>query len=198
MQKSWARVLFTGLLLSEVVLAQPAVPAKTEPQATVEPRSAPGPTHAYLARYAGEWDVAKTFYGRDGQVSKQTGTCTQTMIHGGRFLRSEFRFNSPTGETTGTGIIGFDSATGKFTTTWIDSRATRISHRESDKPFNNEEIKLKGVALGGPPSRQSQTVTRLEADDNRIVHRQYSLDDQGDERLVMELVLTRRSPVVPK
>jgi hypothetical protein len=35
-------------------------------------------------------------------------------------------------------------------------------------------------------------VTKLEEDGNKIVHRQYNIAQDGKERLVMELVLTRK------
>ena len=36
-------------------------------------------------------------------------------------------------------------------------------------------------------------MTRLEDDGRKIVHRQYNLSGDGKERLVMELVLTRKA-----
>ena len=38
----------------------------------------------------------------------------------------------------------------------------------------------------------SRTVTRLEDDGRKIVHRQYAIDADSKERLVMELILTRK------
>ena len=38
----------------------------------------------------------------------------------------------------------------------------------------------------------ARTVTRLEDDDRKLVHRQYAPGQDGRERLVMELVLTRK------
>ena len=48
--------------------------------------------------------------------------------------------------------------------------------------------------MGGEPARPSRTVTRLEADGERIVHTQYGAGDGGKERVVMELVMTRTKP----
>jgi hypothetical protein len=117
------------------------------------------------------------------------------MVHGGRFLRSEFTFGSGKDATTGTGLIGFDPATGRFTSVWTDSRSTRMSVRQSRDKFDGEQIVLLGVAPDGGPVRPSRTVTKLEDNGKRIVHRQYSAaaDGGGQERLVMELVLTRRA-----
>ena len=50
----------------------------------------------------------------------------------------------------------------------------------------------RGRRYGGKDGRQSRTVTRLEEDGAKIVHRQYAVGPDGSERLVMELVMTRK------
>ena len=138
--------------------------------------------------------MVKTFHARGGgEPAVARGECTQHLIHGGRFLQSDFVFHEPTGgDTTGTGVIGFDAQTGKFTSYWIDSRSTRISIRQSEEPFEGQTIVLFAKSLGdpGPSSRRSRTLSVLEAGDTRLIHRQYS-DTPGEEpRLVMQLEMT--------
>jgi hypothetical protein len=85
------------------------------------------------------------------------------MIHGGRYLRSEFVFDGDSGKTTGTGLIGFEPQTGLFTSVWIDSRRTGMSLRRSKDRFDGRQIVLHGAALqGAEDARKSRTVTRLE------------------------------------
>lgn len=176
-------------------LVYTAVPVKApDPQAAFEPQSKPGAGQKLLAQFVGDWDVAKTFYPRSGATAQQKGTCRQTMIHGGRFLRSEFVFIKGDRKTTGEGLIGFDTTTGHFTSVWTDSRATRMSLRHSKDPFNGTEIALFSASLEEPAKaeRQSRTVTRLEDGGNKIVHRQYTLTPGQPERQVMELIMTRK------
>jgi uncharacterized protein DUF1579 len=174
--------------------AQPA--ARTDPQAAYEPRSEPGQGQEFLARMAGDWDVVKTFYPRTGDPVVSRGACTQHMIHGGRFLESDFVFDDTTGRTTGTGIIGFDPQTGKFTSFWVDSRSTRVSVRASDAPFDGRKILLWGQTIGVgeavPPARRSRTISTLEDGDRRLVHRQLSVSPDGQERPVMQLEMMRK------
>lgn len=167
---------------------------KKDPQSTIEPRSAPGAGQKFLEKFVGDWDVAKAFHPRSGEPVRQQGECKQSMIHGGRFLKSEFTFGSGDAKTSGTGTIGFEAQTGLFTSVWIDSRSTRMSFRQSKEKFNGEEVVLYGQGLGegAREVRQSKTVTRLEENGDRIVHRQYGITADGKERLVMELVLTRK------
>ena len=167
---------------------------KKDAQSSYEPRSAPGDGQKFLASFVGQWEVTKTFYPRSGSPSVAKGLCTQTMINDGRFLKSEFVFHSDSGDTTGLGLIGFEPETGKFTSVWMDSRQTRMSIRQSKEAFNGREIVLFSKSLddNGKPARQSRTVTQLEVQSNRIVHRQYSISSDGSERLVMELVMIRK------
>src|SRR5262245_43209618 len=167
--------------------------AKTDPQSAVEPRSGPGAGQKFLAAFVGEWDVVKTFYSRTGTPSRAAGTCKQTMIHDGRFLQSEFTFLQGETKTTGLGLIGFEPATGNFTSVWTDSRATRMSLRQSKDKFDGQLIVLFSKSLAeGTDARSSRTETRLEENGRKIVHRQFTAGEGGAERLMMELVMTRK------
>jgi len=190
-----ARPALVWLLLTTAAVSAGGQPPadKKDPQAAYEPRSGPGAGQKFLERFAGDWAVAKTFYPRQGDPVRTPGTCRQEMIHGGRFLRSEFTFDGPAGATTGTGVIGFEAESGLFTSTWIDSRSTRVSVRKSKDKFEGNEIVLYSRSLDDAIDRRaSRTVTRLEDAGAKIVHRQYTPGQDGKERLVMELVLTRK------
>ena len=172
---------------------------KKDPQAKFEPRSKPGAGQAFLEQFVGEWDAAKTFHPRAGEPAKAKGECRQKMIHDGRFLQSEFTFTTGAGTTTGTGLIGFEPESGKFTSVWTDSRQTRMSFRQGEEKFDGKQIVLFGKELGAAEKdgRRSRTTTILADDGKTIVHRQHAIDGEGKERLVMELVLTRKPPKPP-
>ncbi len=183
------------LLTACSVLAAGQPPAgQRDPQSTYEPRSDPGAGQRFLEKFVGDWDVAKAFFPRTGDPARSKGECRQTMIHGGRFLKSEFVFGQGATRSTGTGIIGFEVSNGLFTSVWTDSRSTAMSLRQSQDKFNGSEIVLYSRSLtpGGTETRRSRTVTRLEDEDRKIVHRQYALGPDGQERLMMELIMTRK------
>jgi hypothetical protein len=188
------RVVFFLLLSALLVGAAEPPPAQKDPQSAYEPRSKPGAGQKFLEKFVGDWEVAKTFYPQNGDPVRATGECKQTMMHEGRFLRSEFVFGQGDAKTTGLGLIGFEPDTGLFTSVWTDSRSTRMSLRQSQDKFNGEEIVLYSKSLqdGDKETRRSRTVTRLEDDSRKIVHRQYTAGKDAKERLVMELVLTRK------
>jgi hypothetical protein len=183
------------LLCAWLVGAAESQPEKKDPQSTYEPRSKPGAGQKFLEKFVGDWDVDKAFFPQSGEPARQKGECKQSMMHDGRFLRSEFVFGEGDRKTTGLGIIGFEADTGTFTSVWTDSRATRMSFRQSQDKFDGEQIVLHSRTLqeGGKEGRHTRTVTRLEDDGRKIVHRQYTAGKDGKDRLMMELVLTRKA-----
>ena len=166
---------------------------KKDPFQSFEPKSKPGEGQKFLASFVGNWSVVKTFHPRKGEPVRVVGECKQTMIHSGRFLQSEFTFKAEAGPTTGLGLIGYEPETGLFTSIWTDSRQTRMSARQSEDKFDGERIVLFSKEFGGKDGRRSKTITRLEDEGRKIVHRQYSIEKGIPDRLVMELVLTRKS-----
>src|SRR5262249_33621211 len=107
-----AEAVIMILLGAGFTLAQQKPLTPPDPQSAFEPRSAPGAGQKFLKRFVGRWDVEKAFYPRSGDPVRSKGKCVQTMMHGDRFLKSEFSFERKGSTETGTGIIGFDTNTG--------------------------------------------------------------------------------------
>jgi hypothetical protein len=198
MERTCLRSILVVVVMASPIGAQEpkqSPEARKDPQSSFEPRNAPGTGQKYLAAFVGDWDVVKIFYPRSGgEPSRATGTCRQTMIHDGRFLQSDFVFEQGGRKTTGQGLIGFESQSGRFTTVWTDSRQTRMSIRQSREPFNGKEIVLFSRSLDEdgravPPSR---TISRIEDNDRKIIHRQFTTGADGKERVIMELIMTRK------
>jgi hypothetical protein len=173
----------------------PASPAPRDTQAKYEPPSGPGAGQQFLKTFEGEWTVVRNFNPPNGgPASKATGECTQKMVQDGRFLESDFTFHQDGKTTTGKGISGFDPQTGLFTTFWYDSRSTRFSIRQSREPFDGKQIVLHSASLTAShgQERQSRTVSHLEDGGNKLIHQQFHQDAGGKEKLLMELILTRK------
>jgi hypothetical protein len=189
------RFIAPAVIASCLVIAG-GVPAQTpkDAQSSYEPRSTPGAGQKYLEKLAGDWDVSKVFYPRSGEPVRISGQCRQTMIQGGRFLQSEFVFGQGDKKSTGLGIVGFEPESGRFTSFWVDSRQTRMSARQSRDRFDGEKIVLYSLVLepDGKETRRSRTVSQLDQDGRRLLHRQYALSTGGEERLMMELIMTRK------
>lgn len=179
-------------MITIVFLAAAAVGQQTHNQ--YEPPNAPGAGQRLLAQFAGNWDVTKTFFPMNGKPIVTKGTCSQLMIEDGKFLESDFIFLNADGtKSTGTGISGFDSRTNRFTTVWYDSRQTTMSIRQSDGTFDGKNIVLWDTPLDSEHSGR-KTVARAHLEDNGqvLVHRHFVIDEKGNERMMIELRLTRK------
>lgn len=160
-----------------------------------EPRSEPGAGQAYLARFAGDWEVTKRFHPREGAPVVSKGRCHQEMVRDGRFLQSDFTFDAPPGgkAMTGQGLIGFEPSNGLFTSVWTDSRQTRMSIRHSRESFDGAKIAMQTTSLDlkNPDPWTSRTVSTLKDGDSVLTHQQFTINSDGTERLIMELVMNR-------
>lgn len=182
--KKW---IAAGMFIAAAALAQ-------QNQNQFEPPNAPGAGQKLLAQFSGDWDVVKSFFPRTGSPIVTKGACKQYMVQGGKFLQSDFTFfNSDGSKSTGTGISGFDSKTNRFTTVWYDSRQTSMSIRQSDGTFDGKNIVLLATALEPDhPGRKTITRAHLEEDGRLLLHRQFTINDKGEEHLVLELRMTRK------
>jgi Protein of unknown function (DUF1579) len=180
------------LFIATAFIAAAAVAQQTHNQ--YEPPNGPGAGQKLLAQFSGDWDVVKTFFPANGKPIVTKGTCKQFMVKDGKFLESDFTFFNADGtKSSGTGISGFDSKTNRFTTVWYDDRQTTMSIRQSDGTFDGKNIVLWATALD-PDHPGRKTVARAHLEDNGqvLVHRHFLIDDQGNERMMIELRLTRK------
>ena len=182
--KKW---IFALLLVAASALAQ-------QTHNEYEPPNAPGAGQKLLAQFAGDWDVLKSFFPMNGKPIVTKGTCKQYMIQDGKFLQSDFIFFNEDGtKTTGTGISGFDSKTNRFTTVWYDSRQTTMSIRQSDGTFDGKNIVLWATPLDPDrPGRKTVARAHLEENGRVLVHRHFLINDSGQERVMIELRMTRK------
>ena len=182
--KKW---VLSTLLIATTVFAQ-------QTHNEYEPANTAGAGQKLLAQFVGEWDVVKTFFPMTGEPIVTKATCRQYMIQDGKFLQSDFTFlNSDGTKSTGTGISGFDSKTNRFTTVWYDSRQTTMSIRQSDGTFDGKNIVLWATALDPDrPGRKTVARAHLEQDGHLLLHRHFLIDDKGNERIIIELRMTRK------
>ncbi len=185
--------IVAALLLAPIASSAPAALGQNTHK-EYEPPSAAGAGQKLLEQIAGDFDMTKTFFPATGKPTVTKGTVKQFMVQGGKFLESDFTFFDPDGsKSTGVGIIGFDAKTNKFTSFWYDSTKTSFSIRQSDGTFDGKTITLLATSLDPDrPGRKSVARMHLEDDGKVLVHRHYSIDDQGNERLVLEWRMTRK------
>ena len=102
-------------------------------------------------------------------------------------------FDSDGTRSTGTGISGFYPKTNRFTTVWYDSRQTTMSIRQCDGAFDGKTIVLWATPLDTEhPGRKTVARAHLEDQGRLLLHRHFVIDDKGNERMIIELRMTRR------
>jgi len=182
----------TRWIAAVLLITTAAVAQQTHNQ--YEPTNATGAGQKLLAQFVGDWDVIKTFFPANGKPIVSEATCKQYMIQDGKFLQSDFTFINADGtKSTGTGISGFDPKANRFTTVWYDSRQTTMSIRQSDGTFDGKEIVLWATSLDPDrPGRKTVARAHLEEDGRLLLHRHFLIDDKGNERMMIELRMTRK------
>lgn len=180
-------------VLAASALLMASVAGAQETHNQYEPPNAPGAGQKLMAQFAGEWSVVKTFFPMHGEPIHSKGTCKQMMAQEGKFLESDFHFDNADGtKSTGMGISGFDSKSNRFTTVWFDSRQTTMSIRQSDGTFDGKNIVLWATALDPDhPGRKTVARAHLEEEGRVLLHQHFLIGEDGSERKMLELRLTR-------
>ena len=81
----------------------------------------PTPEHEWLQKFEGKWSsVSKGNLGPDQPKIESKGTVTSQAV-GGFWIVNRFEFEVMGSSVAGVQTLGFDSAKGKFTGSWIDS-----------------------------------------------------------------------------
>ncbi len=90
------------------------------PAAAQAQQKASDPQHQMLAGLAGHWTVAQSLWLEGAKNAKiDTGAADFSMVLNGRHLRQTLHIADGTG-FEGLGYIGYDTADGRFFTTWMD------------------------------------------------------------------------------
>jgi hypothetical protein len=176
---------------------QPPQPTRAQIDAMLA-KTRPGPEHAELAPLVGRWSQEISW--RMGpKPIKATGTATNRLILGGRFLASERIADNPAGAAIGVpsvealSLYGFDRRLGRYTILELDSMGTYwVSAAGSMGP--DRTIVMSGETLDGPqaePRRFDMLLKLVDADTyvTRIVFKSAG----QPERTLVETV-SRRLP----
>ncbi|WP_447601814.1 DUF1579 domain-containing protein [Nitrospira sp. Nam80] len=196
----FARLAFTGLCLlapASLGIAKEKTPDKQmDPQAimdTYTKLAAPGGPHKQMARLAGSWNTTtKAWMDPHEPPMESKGSCEQTMLLGGRFLRQECTGDMMGQSFTGIGLNGYDNHTKKYVSTWMDSMGTAIYFMEGTASADGKTITQNGHyddPVEGPVKLRS--VTKI-VDDNHEVFEMYGSGKDGKERKMMEITYTRK------
>ncbi|MFG0284001.1 MAG: DUF1579 domain-containing protein [Phycisphaerales bacterium JB039] len=150
-----------------------------------------GEQHEAISHMAGVWDAEAKFWmapGAEPMIS--SGVEKNTMVFGGRYLKSEFEGEFSGEKFQGLGYMGYSNADKKYQSVWMDSTGTAIGWStgtvegdtitltgEETDPFTGEVMKFKDVGV-------------MKDMNTRVFSRYYMMGD--DEFKSMEITFTRQ------
>ena len=129
---SWMLALSAGVVRAEDATqpAQPPMdPAKQAAMEAMQKLGSPGEAHKIFEPLVGKWSyTGQMWMSADGQPDTMTGTATNSLAFGGRFLKQEF-----TGTMAGNpqpfeglGYTGYDNIRKEYQSIWLDNMSTGV------------------------------------------------------------------------
>lgn len=201
------------LVLCSLVLAAPAFAAhkKSKPAPAPSPAATPGApsdqmqkamqlgqpseNHKALAPLVGDFDYTATMWMTPGaQPMVSSGTSTQTLVFGGRFLRQDVTGNmGPGAPFEGVGYLGYDNIRGEYQSVWMGNMTTGMMIGTGTRDANGvfQQSGTVSCPMTGEKNHAFRTELRVDSPD-KMVYTSYDKDASGREFKSMEIVYTRR------
>lgn len=155
----------------------------------------PGAGHKTLALEDGNWSVESTMWMQPDDAnpmkSKMSATCK--MILGGRYQEARYSGSMMGQPFEGISTVGYDNATKKIVSTWVDNMGTGIMYMSGDYDGTAKTMELKGEGTDPmtgkvKPIREIYTMV----DENTRKMEMFDVSPAGKEYRTMELIMTRK------
>lgn len=163
-----------------------------EDMAAWEALAKPGPEHAELMKDVGTWTVTSKMWMQPGAPpTESSGKAVFTPALGGRFVRQEFEGELMGQKFLGTGLSGYNNATKKYESVWMDTWGTGILVMNGTVKVPGKSWEYTG-SYSGPGARELKSryvITRV--DDNTTTMEMWNDIGQGEMK-AMELTYTRQ------
>lgn len=159
----------------------------------------PGKEHAQLlAEMSGNWDVAsKSWMAPGAPVMESKGSAKIVPIMGGRFVHQEFKGDMGGMAFTGTGYTGYNNATKKYESMWMDSVTTAMMLFTGERKADGSlEFKGDYVDPMSGQKKQFRSISR-NPDKDTMVFEMFDTDSTGKEFRSMEMTYKRVAAVKP-
>ena len=154
----------------------------------------PGPQHAMLAKYAGDFTAECTMWMDPAQPpTKSTGKLHQEMALGGRYLMGNFDGDMMGQPFKGMTCTGYDVGKKKWFNGWIDDMSTGLMFAEGDADASGKTVTLIAGEMYCPQTKgmiKGREVNKF-IDDDTMVMEMYTPGPDGKEMKSMEITYKR-------
>lgn len=153
----------------------------------------PGDAHKMLAMDNGSWKEEMTMWmGPDAPPQKYSLTVSNNMIMGGRYQESVHKGEMNGMQFEGRSVVGYNNASKKMMSTWIDNMGTGIMNMEGAWDGKSKSIEFKGTTVDpmtGKEMKVREVFTMV--DENTRKMEMFDTHD-GKEFKSMEITMTRQ------
>lgn len=191
--------LVTALLFASVLTVLAAEPKSETPNIeaiskAMAEMSKPGEEHQKLKPLAGEFTYTCKFWMDPSQSPfESTGTIQRKWVLGDRFLEETvIGKNFDGSKFEGRGLIGYDKAKKKYTTSWVCSMGTGTTTAVGTADSSGKKFNFDSEMFCPIQNKQMQgrDELRLESEDKHVMVTH--IIDNGKENKMMELTATRK------
>ena len=155
----------------------------------------PGDMHKMIASWDGTWSGEVTSWMDPAKPPMQsTSQAKNKMILGGRYQESVHTGNFGGMPFEGRSVVGYDNATKKFVSSWVDNMGTGIMHLEGTWDEASKTITFTGDCVD--PSSGTQMGVRevyTIVDDTHHTMTMYMTPKGAQEFKSMEIKMTKKS-----
>ncbi|MFT3793547.1 DUF1579 domain-containing protein [Flavobacterium sp.] len=160
-----------------------------------EAYATPGEPHKMLAMDNGNWECESTMWmaPNDPKPMKTKMTSTSKMIMGGRYQESRYTGNMMGQPFEGVATVGYDNASKKYISTWIDNMGTGVMSMTGDYDAATKTMNMSGECtdpMTGQKKKMRETFAMV--DDNTRKMEMFDTDPSGKEYKSMEILMTRK------
>jgi hypothetical protein len=154
--------------------------------------AAPGEQHKMLAAQNGVWNEEIKMYMEDGKVDSMKSVCTNTMALNGLFQKSSTKGMYMGMPFEGLGTLGYDNASKKWQSTWMDNMGSGMIYMEGDYDDRTKMLSLSGTHTDPITAKQTLMRQTMKMIDDKNQYIEMFDTKNGKEMKVMEIKLSRK------